>query len=187
MPDLFDGLPVALFESMNIGKPNAAIKLYEGRLKINGENEKSLEGLGFVELSWLPSPRLQFSVCGEEGLGIFHSDLGDKLSVELLEVDVSLEAFWTNRSNHFMSGVITGNAESFSGGDIQHVTFCVPNFAYFIGKPIKYSESSSSAARMSFRAEDWEIIVDGLFDREDIYNTLNSKGGYAITHVGQMK
>lgn len=192
MSDTFGERPFALSGATDFREPNAAIKLYEGRLKISGEEEQVLEGMGYVELSWLPSPALRFFIHGEETFSFLYSSLDDaslddKLFVELLEADTSLEGFWTSRSNYSLAGVITGKAESFSDEEIQYVTFCIPNFNDFIGEAIKYSESSTSAARMSFVAGDWETIIDGLSDKKATYKTLENEGGYAVTHVGRLQ
>lgn len=187
MFDRFDELPVALFGKMSVGEPNTAIGLYEGRLKIGRANDHFLEEIGSVQLSWFPSPGLRFSIQSQSSLDVDFSIFDDKFSVELLEANMLLEAFGTSLDGRSFTGTITGIAESYTGKEIQYVTFYVPNFADFIGEPIRDSGTRNArAARMSFAFENWQIVIEGLPHAKTIYEVLKKQGGYAVTHIGRM-
>ncbi len=187
MFDRSDELPVALFGKMSVGEPNTAIELYKGRLKIGRTNDHFLEEIGSVQLSWFPSPRLRFSIQSQSSLDVDFSIFDDKFSVELLEANMLLEAFGTSLDGHSFTGTITGIAESYTGKEIQHVTFYVPNFADFIGEPIRDSGTRNARApRTSFAFKNWQIVIEGLPHAKTIYEVLNRQGGYAVTHIGRM-
>lgn len=187
MSDRFDELPVALSGKMNVGEPNTAIELYKGRLKISRANDHFLEETGSVQLSWFPSPGLRFSIQSQSTLSVDFSIFDGNFSVELLEADMLLEAFGTGLDRHSLTGTIIGKAESYSGEEIQYITFYVPNFVDFIGEPIRDSaKHNMRAARLSLAFEDWQVVIEGLSHREVIYKVLKKQGGYAVTHIGRM-
>lgn len=187
MSDRFDELPVALSGKMDVGEPNTVIELYKGRLKISRANDHFLEETGLVQLSWFPSPGLRFSIQSQSTLNVDFSIFDGNFSVELLEADMLLEAFGTSLDKHSFIGTITGKAESYTGNEIQYVTFYIPNFIDFIGEPIRDSGTRNArSARMSFTFENWQIVIEGLPHTKTIYEVLKKQGGYAVTHIGRM-
>jgi hypothetical protein len=70
------------------------------------------------------------------------------------------------------------------------VLFHVVNFHDFIGRPpsiLKQGLSSKHIERIVFEAKEWKITLDQLETTTDNVKSLNSQGGFAITHVGRLE
>ena len=79
---------------------------------------------------------------------------------------------------NFVSGKIKKPIVQGKGQDLAYVLFHVVNFYDFIEKPISLLEQDSSQ---------WKLTLDQLDTAANNVKSLNSQGGFAITHVGKLE
>jgi hypothetical protein len=75
------------------------------------------------------------------------------------------------------------------GGNPELVRLIVHlvNFPNFIGSPIEVGERSWVSGRALLSARGWRFTIDACPSIGHLVESLNSTGGYAITHVGVLE
>ncbi|BDI17758.1 hypothetical protein ANSO36C_35600 [Nostoc cf. commune SO-36] len=172
------------------GEPNQPIQLYQGSLKITQEGTV-YEGNGTVFFEWLPSPDVKFLFSKSDNEFLIQLELG-KGNLNLSEIQSYAEVFISSIPMDFehesgdISGTLNKPAILRSENNLSHIVFHLTNFHQFSGMPISTSRAMWRG-RLILEAENWNVFIDSLQNLGDIIKSLESKGGYAITHVGRLE
>ena len=181
-------------------KPNENILLYDGLLEISShinQHPVKTQGSGTLEYVWFPSPCIKFEFLNkDQNIDLISCAMHNNPPISLtlsdlgIAVDVSVA---TSRSGgnegNFVSGRIKEAIVQGRGQDLAYVLFHVVNFHDF-RRPTSILEqglNSKHIERIVFEAEEWKITLDQLETTTDNIKSLNSQGGFAITHVGKLK
>lgn len=164
-------------------EPNAPLLLYTGRVRIVHGSEV-VEGDGTVGLTWLPSPRLGFSVPSAVHLGHL-----DDCKLELVDRGWTCDAAVTHRGSGGVKGVVdrggTGACGSVNGstnGPVSQLRFHLVNFLEEGGAPLARRDGKGwYSGRGSMTIGPWRLTIDAT--EPGIQKLLQVAGGFAITHV----
>ncbi|MBD2468821.1 hypothetical protein [Nostoc sp. FACHB-145] len=173
-------------------KPNEPIQLYKGLLEIIQE-ETAYKGEGTVFLEWLPSPRIKFYF-STQGEFTYQINL-DKARLNILEIEIIVEVYIMSLPIIFhekleISGYLNEPTLLGLGQDLTNVVFHLSNFHDFIGTQVYRKDirkNSICSDRLLLEVESWSIYIDKLENFTEITESLQSQGGYAITHVGKIE
>jgi hypothetical protein len=196
-----NNLPPALRPVYTTAKPNENILLYEGSLEISShinQHPVQTQGSGTLEYVWFPSPCIKFNFSNQErgidAISVAHCN-GQTISLTLSDIEVSINVSISSSSSggkdgNFVSGRIKEAVVQGKDQDLAYVLFHVVNFHDFIGRPPSVLEQGSTKRtiqRIVFEAEEWKITLDQLENTTENVKSLNSQGGFAITHVGKLE
>ncbi|MEH2242565.1 hypothetical protein [Nostoc sp.] len=191
LESLFKQYPPALIPIYLTGEPNQPIQLYQGSLKITQE-ETVYEGNGTVSFEWLPSPDVKFLFSTSNNESLLQLELG-KGNLNLSEIKTSAEVWissilpiYFEHQGGDISGKLNKPVILRSGDNLSHILFHLTNFHEFLGMAIS-TLRGMRRGRLILKAESWYISIDELENIGDIMKSLQSKGGYAITHVGKLE
>jgi hypothetical protein len=194
-----NNLPPALRPVYTTAKPNENILLYEGSLEISSHINQHLvqtQGSGTLEYVWFPSPCIKFNFSNQDrDIDIISYAHANNLptSLTLSDVKVSVNVSISSSSSggkdgNFVSGRIQEAVVQGKDQDLAYVLFHVVNFHNFIGRPPSVLvQGSTTIERIVFEAEEWKITLDQLEITTENVKSLNSQGGFAITHVGKLE
>jgi hypothetical protein len=196
-----NNLPPALRPIYTTSEPNQKILLYEGSLEISSYINQHLvqvQGQGRLEYVWFPNPCIKFNFSNQNrDINIISSAHANNLptSLTLSDTKVSVDVFVEssssgNKQGNFVSGRIKQAVVQGKDQHLTYVLFHVVNFHNFIGRPpsiLKQGLNSKHIERIVFEAEEWKITLDQLETTTDNIKSLNSQGGFAITHVGKLE
>ncbi len=189
---------IPIYSTPQINQP---ILLYQGAMEIQIDSQKIATGKGNICLNWLPSPGIKVEISSvrlDVSVEDFRSKalgsevqllLGDseiKTSASLnrftCSPDVNVEDFWRID----VSGILNETIWSESSESLEYILGNLVNFPRLRGKMISYSQNNGinmAASRVVLRAENWEIIIDGVGNINKIIEELSCSGGYAITSI----
>lgn len=188
--------PPALASIYWTKEANQAIQLYQGLLEII-QGETVYKGRGSVFFEWLPSPNIKFIFLTKTNF--YHQLTLDKACLKLLEIEVLLKVDILSLptilyENLDISGCLSETVVLSSSVELFSVVFHLTNFHNFRGTHVSRRSSTSSnkaisisSDRLILEAEGWSISIDNVQDIEDVIKSLESKGGYAITHIGKIE
>lgn len=195
--EYMNSLPAALRPVYTTEQPNQPIVLYGGALEIAQEinhHPVQIQGHGKVEYVWFPHPCIKFEFFTNENI-LFRNNLSASLT--LLEIVVSVDVFMgsinvSGSNGNYISGRIKQAVVQGKDQDLTYVLFHVVNFHDFVGNQQTLLKKDSGGLqsrsnRVSFEVESWKITLDQLETITDNVKSLNSQGGFAITHVGKLE
>lgn len=196
-----NNLPPALRPVYTTAKPNQKILLYEGSLEINShlnQHPVQIQGNGTLEYVWFPSPCIKFEFFNKDQDIDTISDAHYNnlpISLTLSDINVSVNVSIASSSSggkdgNFVSGRITETVVQGKDKDLAYVLFHVVNFHNFIGRPpsvLEQGTNRKNIERIVLETEVWKITLDQLETTTDNVKSLNSQGGFAITHVGKLE
>lgn len=196
-----NNLPPALRPIYTTSEPNQKILLYEGSLEISSyinQHPVQVQGQGRLEYVWFPNPCIKFNFSNQDrDIGIISYAHANNLPTSLtlsdtkVSVDVFIESSSSgNKEGNFVSGRIKQAVVKNKDQDLAYVLFHVVNFHDFIGRPpsvLVQGTNRKHIERIVFKAEEWKITLDQLETTIDNVKSLNSQGGFAITHVGKLE
>ncbi|MGO8871240.1 MAG: hypothetical protein ACLQPH_07520 [Acidimicrobiales bacterium] len=177
--------------------PDESVDLYEGPLRLSTVGHE-LEGPGSIRLLWEPYPRIafRFDVPPEFPMGA-NPPLGQSGA----PVDLELPAHSGRGSGQVLGqtsimsqheplqrtlmGTIGGDFRRGNPTATESVHFHVANFPDYVGTPVRVGGGWDSG-RLTASTADWTIDLDSISDT-DLRTELNSRGGYALTHVGRIR
>lgn len=187
--------PPAIIPIYLTGEPNQPIQLYQGSLQITQEGTV-YEGYGTVSFEWLPSPDVKFLFSTSNNESLLQLELG-KGNLNLSEIQTSAEVWISSIlpiDFEHQGGDISGNLNKpvilRSGHNLSHILFHLTNFHEFSGMAISTLRGmwrGRLILEAEIEAESWYISIDSQENLGDIIKSLESKGGYAITHVGTLE
>ena len=196
--------PLSLFPPSS---PNEPVVLYDGEVVLR-QGSSEARGIGSARLRWFPSPGIRLDVTVKSGPV---PKMGEKASVELgtMVGDVLVSSHSFGGMNpiwpHRVGGFISSMNERDTGG-LAWLRFQVVNFLDFLtpglsavpgdpttvgirgeqlGDAVRARGITCSAA--AIRRGPWEINLVSVPESSAKYTALNDSGGYAFTHVGQIK
>jgi len=190
-----DRFPPAIEAIYETRAPNEPVVLYEGELSLV-RGEKIATAPGSIRLAWEPFPRLAFEL-HIEGDRAFGDEFPSATESE--EVYLQLPQNLGSGEAQILGSAININEtvaeRTFTGGIVgdfrwgnpaatESVIFHVPNFPDYMGDNIT-AGGSVWAGRLIAIAEGWRIELDSVVDDTRLRETLASRGGYAITHIGR--
>lgn len=160
--------------------PNENFQLAEQQdvfLHVEGE---TVSGRGSAKVKWFPRPRVEFQASFDT---IIHGDRDAEYEIEFPERTNRIPLLWTNQtiSNDGTEMTLQAERQPFcvcSGGRIDRVFFYLLNFPelHSIGFPTD-----------PLQADGWQVSFRPIPGAEDIYEELDEVGGYAFTHVGEIR
>lgn len=162
---------------------------------IGGKSEITEPGTFKIEYAWFPHPSIHFDC----------SNLNAEFSIDLTDQnqDIYLKLHSGSDTELVNASIATANPYGESGNkitgkvqdeiaqgnnqELSYLLFHVVNFQKFIGHCARTGENSCSTDRVSLETGDWKITLDQLKEISELEKQLNSKGGFAITHVGKIE
>lgn len=187
--DIYQQSPPALVPIFSTEKHNQPIQLYEGSLKIT-QTGTEYEGNGTVFFEWLPSPNVKFKVSIDdkqsENIKLGQGCLTLSEIAIPVEIKISRIALLSNYITKDIAGGLIKPLIRGAGQNLSHIIFHLSNFYNLNGKPIS-TLKVFYMGRLILEAGGWSISIDKLENFEDIIKSLESEGGYAITHVGKLQ
>lgn len=164
--------------------PNESIVLYEGPVQIR-LGQKIFRVQGSVRQRWMPEPELRFETAEVPPLGLVH-----EATIRLVDRG------WTGRLlitsiGKGVHGLLEGNSwrgyrPRSRSRSLYSATFHLPNGIAFHGEPVR-TDRGWRAARLTFEADGWRVLLDAVADHRDLWAKLSNTGGFALTHVGRIE
>lgn len=181
--DKFGNTPVLTEPRYFTSTPNESIRLYNGPVKIDGDDEDLREAS--INLVWLPEPRVEIEIAG------FEADLSKNSRVNLnlcvaKELDVSWIRVQLSNARVVSTGIV-GNPSFSDGVRFAKLIFHVANGSSYRGAAICNKERTKYAvSRAECTIRDWKVTIDALthFIDKDVRRESKEMGGFLITHVG---
>ena len=188
----WNDLPPALKPHYQAEEPNQPISLYEGDFQIEmAEAEVIVSGKFY--LKWFPHPQVEFSASANE-LSI-PSVFEASLKIPELEssTKVSISSISRSDSATGSSTKITGSLkermEIGSSHHLMYIQFQLTNFENFIGNARAVIEDGEARflQRIIFEHDTWRVTIDELQTTKNRLESVESQGGYVITHTGKLE
>jgi len=184
------GVP-ALLPCFATDRPNEAIVLYEGGLKVGGLPE----GDGVVSLDWLPTPWMRFRVETSSPTPVDMTALprGVTLKERQVETTGMLTGSELRVGTAGSTQVVQGILDTTSVGEsaiLERLLFHIPNLPTFVGNPIHRQDAGGFhgwTGRLEVDDGLWEVTLDPLEKHRELLRHLGSVGGYSLTTVGQVR
>ncbi len=179
----------------SMAHPNAPITLFSD-CDIELRVPILLFGKGLVEFRWQPSSSLHFKMDPLEGQNTLNfMRAGGKKAILNISANypISLDVIINRthlecKSGNLPTCQLEGMAEANRWNDVlcDEIRFHITNMHAYIGAPITYP-TKKSRSRISLGDDDWEIVIDGVENLDELIDSLDNEGGFAITHVGALK
>jgi hypothetical protein len=192
--DIYQNRTNAIEPVYKTSQPNQPIQIYSGDLEINQE-ENLYQGNGGIEFKWLPYPHIYFDFFTID-TPPYKIKTKEKINLKFLENEVVAEGYissmpsepWGVISSDYKHK-IAGTLESVVLGSCQNLSYIIFHLTNFFdfGESFISKPGHKWLGRLSLEADGWKINIDSLENISSIINTLESKGGYAITHVGKIE
>ena len=186
--------------------PNEPVVLYDGEVVLR-QGTSEVRGKGSATLRWFPSPGIRLEMTTKNGAV---PKFGDKASVELgtMVGDVLVSSFSLGATHTRICGFISSMNDHDTGGlawlrfqVVNSLDFLTPGLSAVPGDPAtvtmrdRVSEQLGDAVRPTsmtkstavIRRGPWEVNLVSVPDSSANYTALRDSGGYAFTHVGQIK
>jgi hypothetical protein len=181
--------------------PSQKIHLYEGKIKCIYEINKNtyeFSGDGTIEYNWFPNPHPTFNIIHNSpipDLDIVNLKLPGYENLIPGRAQSSRSSHNNNRHEYHLSGQLIDKAFIGKKDDLSNIVFHIVNFSSYIGTERTCKETETGEycnwGRMTFVEGEYEIAIDEISSMDSLNNNLSDKlkkvGGYAITHVGQIK
>lgn len=189
--------PPAIIPIYSAEEPNQPIQLYKGDLKITQE-KVVYEGEGTVIFECFPSPNIKFEFINYNNS--LYNNLLEEIPkhafLSISEIGISAEILFSSiqKKNNYLNrksscqivGIFSEPILLGSGKNLSFINFHLTNFHKITGIDIS-TPRNIWPGRFILEAEGWSILIDELESFKDIIKSLESEGGYAITHVGKLQ
>lgn len=181
-------IPYGLTPHVLMTEPNEIMEIYSGKFTlIDGDKSYIIEGK--IHYQWRSNSKI-----------IFQGDYLDKhieyihmCNIHSLRIgeervaNVSITSSTTGKSRTVKGCIINSLTMGVSYDYCDKICFSLFNMKHFYGDGIKYSEHSISRNRLSFSAENYEIIVENRRDYKEIEEKREfNTDEYYITHYCQI-
>lgn len=185
--DILDS-PIEMVEA------NQPIIIFEGEYIIKDET-RELKIDGKIQFNWVP----------DTGVIFYGKAIGK--TIELIKDINSIEYFdvlanGTNLGKGIISNFNISNDIEIKGefefqaitGDktiaVDKLKFCIPNFRYFLGLPVKKITKTNHGSyrnRIILDNEKYTIIIDKCLNSKNLYDSVTNNGGFIILYSGELK
>ncbi|MFD0680658.1 MULTISPECIES: hypothetical protein [unclassified Paenibacillus] len=172
---------------------NETIPIYQGEFTLNVNDAEYFNFIGELSLEWLPNPNIKFF--GEPILKkdanfhkLFNNSEKNKIKLKIpnhIEDEVFISEF------SIITGSIAGNVFNIieqQSTKVSYINCGIVNFLNTYGDIVKYKQSGIRS-RNKININEWDIIIDKRpdYSEKKINEKLKNTGGYAITHLCQIK
>jgi len=188
-------LPIALQPIYATTAPNKDIELFRGSATIKSSTVKGVSGDCTLNCRWLPDAKVVFEMDCELGIAAAFQLMagqsgGDALQLEFDAFKPSGNCVLTGLSDR-IRGVISGDWSIAKSENIKVLNFHLANWPLIHGVPIRYDDPTGKgfiglAGRIELNVDDWQVIIDPVWNHEEMAKATKTIGGYCITHVGQV-
>jgi hypothetical protein len=188
-----DNDSLALSAIYPIGGANQPIQLYDGIQEVT-QGKVTEPGSGNLSFVWLPYPHFEFQLLQHDelcqdlrGKCFFRLPQFDAVAeAEIVKILHEIEESITNKiSGRLLQSIVLESIQ-----EISYVLFHISNFKMFIGSWISSQDSEiprSWRGRVILEAEGWRVTIDAREEIFDIVDSLHSKSGYVVTHIGKLE
>ena len=187
--------PSAITPIYSTSEPNQPITLYEGPIEIT-QGALAEQGNGNISFLWLPFPYIKFVLSisnfsfkiklddpSKDITSLLLSDIGTSVKVSLTSITYDHNA---PKPSLRITGQPIEPIQIGNGGNLAYILFHIPNFQEYQGKGIS-SKGNLWAGRTEFGTNEWSVTIDSILVLSEMKKSLESVGGYAITHVGKLQ
>ncbi|WP_419166823.1 hypothetical protein [Candidatus Palauibacter sp.] len=201
-----------MFRQYSQNHVNEPILLHEGTFRVRA-GDYCVERSGAAHLRWLPSPGIEFDVELREPEDA--ADF-DSLTLELPKFRTegvlvhSMSLGSNSRIRALASSMESGGEQSLLSAGFQvanFTNFITPGLSAAPGDPTAITDGNLSERRLSapptgartkpgqsftkaaaeLRHDGWKVSLVAVPESRDLHESLKANGGYAFTHVGQLK
>ncbi len=186
-------VPETLETSIEMLDANHPIAIYKGEFVLK-EGIKELTISGHIQYDWFPSTGANFygtvDQISKENITLIKNSEYVVVIVNGFNIGLGIITSTTFSDKITIKG--TFRLETITGDKsiaVEKIRFSLPNFQEFLGETVKkITTNSIQTARNRITLENGKyiIIIDKCLDHAVRYNSLNEKGGYIITHVGEI-
>lgn len=199
-PPTLETHPVGLKPIYSTPVANKNVVLYDGKLIVT-QGTDTYTGTGFVQLEWLPRPRIRFHFYQQddtqERIGLLSGLSIGKAVLHLLDssqhVDVYITQFrffsfgGQDDSRPALSGIIE-SVDRIDQSVMSYLILHIVNFRDYHGAGI-WDESTNVVwdGRAVVQAGDWRLTLDKNQGGKPFFDDLKTLSGYAITHICKLE
>lgn len=182
--------------------PNQPIQLYQGFAELI-KDEQVIEGQATATFGWFPSPCVKFEfihftetrIDGND-ITLILTEIGSSVKVHISETTI-----YSGDNRSIISGYSCETIVKGKGQELTSLVFHLPNFLFFnIFNTLGMNEEDEDEeeerkgwlqwrfdGQLVFKTGDWRIVLATLPDSWDIYELLQSQGGYSLTHICKLE
>ncbi len=195
LKQFYKDTPEMISGAVEMKRANTPIQIYKGNFLLK-HDELEIKMNGKIYFEWFPNQVVKFS---------------GKAKVSNMDLVVAFNSFITfqliinhmNFGDCYLSNFSLGSTQTNLGGTLRNqavlgdksvvvnvVKFSIPNLSEYHGEPVKKtigSNISSTRGRMFFTNDQCEIIIDKCRHYDVLQNSLNTKGGFIIQYLGELK
>lgn len=155
-------------------------------------------GKGNIEFRWQPikGAHFDFSIApytrtGTDQINFFKllDDLvGQTVILNIPDYSpISLDVVINrNQTNQIISG-LSFKTRINEDALCDELKFHIVNLHGYYGAGIKYPSGAGAYRRIALNDDNWEILIDGVENLNELLEELNRTGGFAITHAGVLR
>ncbi len=185
IPDVLKDLPERIQPYLLLGKVDEPVHILPGPFRLIGSSEGTLEG--DLRVRWSPSTAVEFE--GTYDRTLFAS--GDQeffLSREgktQFRVPVVLTYSSFGPKSSYVRGIV-GEKFTVGQGPFQALRFCLANFPYYTGVPVRYEVGAEIGAtqRLETRTDSGNCQLDQIHEAKDLAKSAQLDAGFVVSHVG---
>jgi hypothetical protein len=187
-------VPEILETSIDMIEANQPVKIYEGAFVIRQET-KEITISGHIQYDWFPSTGANFygtiEELSKENIVLLKKSEYFYVVVNGFNIGLGLITSITYSNEISIKG--TFRLETITGDKsiaVEKIKFCIPNFQDFLGESVKKITTTNiqtARNRITLENDKYIITIDKCIDHVARYNAVNEKGGYIITHIGELK
>lgn len=189
--EMFQNMDEMLDCPIQMNEANIPIEIYEGEFILkNKTNEININGK--IQFDWFPSTGANFSgeLINPIEFSLLRSLNYFDVIVKGFNIGVGLIIQTSIESKYLIKG--TFQLETITGDKsiaVEKIRFCIPNFKDYLGESVTkktVKAISFSRNRLILDNDKFTIIIDKCHNHKDLKDSLEVRGGYIITHTGEL-
>jgi len=197
LDEMYKDVPETISDAIEMKKANLPITIYTGIFSLIHKDFK-IEINGKIIYEWLPDAGVKFKGEAKLDLRAFHSAFQNNETFQLKFKDLSFElcilsgfssTFGTDPTS--ITGVI--NHPAIVGDKsilVSRIVFSIPNLRDLHGNDVKKTTPkmlSIGRNRIVLENRVYKLTIDKCRGYDELQNSLNSKGGFIIQYVGELR
>lgn len=186
-------VPEILENSIEMFEANQPVKIFEGDFVLKND-EKEYTVSGYIQYDWFPMTGANFygtiKETSLENIKILNSINFFEVIVDGYNIGQGIVASIIINSEFKIRGDF--RFESITGDKsitVEKIHFCIPNFQDYLGNSVKKIDNNNvktAKNRLVLENTKYIITIDKCIDYKERYNSVSEKGGYIITHIGEI-
>lgn len=191
MKNFFEEIDEMINFPIVMNEANEKIEIHDGEFILKNENEE-FKINGNVSFVWFPNKGVVFKGVIEDNEQIKLIRLRHEYNLILNDFDCG-KVFITKHIMGVDYQIVGRSISDFIVGDksiaVEKIKFSLPNFKDYQGDIIKKTLSngySTCHGRLILENDKYIITIDKLHNLKDLKDSVEEKGGYIITHVGEI-